>query len=245
MRRLNAGSAGALARSERKARKADAPNGASADEGVRSPSNRKRTLEIEKTAAKSIPGSLADLLDYPEASWRSFIESCGELVANGRPESSDAFTAFRETVMTLSLSDLQELYTRTFDLSPVCALDIGYHLFGENYKRGVFLANLRETEAPFDLGQEHQLPDYLPVLLRLLTKLNDEELRSALIVDCMIPALEKMLKTLSESENPYRHLIESVRITLQSEFGADLGQRAVRGFKVRASLPVFQPAEQA
>ena len=104
----------------------------------------------------------------------------------------------------------RKLYTRTFDLSPVCALDIGYHLFGENYKRGVFLANLRETEAPFDLGQEHQLPDYLPVLLRLLTKLDDEELRGALIVDCMIPALEKMLKTLSEGENPYRHLIAAV-----------------------------------
>jgi len=196
-------------------------------------------------AMKSIYENLADLLDYPVADWQSRCDECKEPLTAESESFVSQFSLFASETERLSLSDLQELYTRTFDLSPVCALDIGYHLFGENYKRGVFLANLRETEAPFDLGQEHQLPDYLPVLLRLLTKLNDEELRSALIVDCMIPALEKMLKTLSESENPYRHLIESVRITLQSEFGADLGQRAVRGFKVRASLPVFQPAEQA
>jgi nitrate reductase delta subunit len=191
---------------------------------------------MEKIKMHSIYDSLADLLDYPRTECPSLIESCGELVVNESSESSDAFTNFRDTVMPLSLSELQELYTRTFDLSPVCALDIGYHLFGENYKRGVFLANLRETEAPFDLGQEHQLPDYLPVLLRLLTKLDDEELRSALIVDCMIPALEKMLKTLSEGENPYRYLIAAVTTVLKSEAGA------YPATIQRAHLPVLQAA---
>lgn len=197
------------------------------------------TEAIETVAMKSIHESLADLLDYPGANWISLIESGGELVANEKPESSDAFTSFRETVIPLSLNELQEVYTRTFDLSPVCALDLGYHLFGENYKRGVFLANLRETEAPFDLGQEHQLPDYLPVLLRLLTNLDDEDLRSALIVDCMIPALEKMLKTLSEGENPYRYLIEAVRVTLQSEITVELGEPTASASVKRASLPVL------
>jgi nitrate reductase assembly molybdenum cofactor insertion protein NarJ len=86
------------------------------------------------------------------------------------------------------------------------------------------------------LGQEHQLPDYLPVLLRLLTKLDDEELRSALIVDCMIPALEKMLKTLSEGENPYRHLIAAVNTVLNSEAGA------YPATIQRAHLPILQAA---
>jgi nitrate reductase delta subunit len=197
---------------------------------------RPMTEAIERIAMKSIYGSLADLLDYPGANWCSLVESCGDLAAHEKPESSDAFTNFRKGVVTLSLSELQEVYTRTFDLSPVCALDIGYHLFGENYKRGVFLANLRETEAPFDLGQEHQLPDYLPVLLRLLTTLNDEELRSALIVDCMIPALEKMLKTLGEGDNPYRHLIAVVNTVLKSEAGA------YPATIQRAHLPILQAA---
>jgi nitrate reductase delta subunit len=187
-------------------------------------------------AMKSIYENLADLLDYPVADWQSRCDECKELLTAERESLVRQFSLFASETQRLSLSELQELYTRTFDLSPVCALDIGYHLFGENYKRGVFLANLRETEAPFDLGQEHQLPDYLPVLLRLLTKLDDEELRSALIVDCMIPALEKMLKTLGEGENPYRHLIAAVNTKLKSEAGA------YPATVQRAHLPILQAA---
>ncbi len=180
--------------------------------------------------------TFADLLEYPNSNWDSKTSACADI---------DSLIEFRSGIATLALSDLQELYTRTFDLSPVCALEIGYHLFGENYKRGVFLANLRETEAPFELGQEHQLPDYLPVLLRLLTKLDDDELRGALIVDCMIPALEKMLKTLSQGENPHRHLIAAVNEVLKSEAGIDSSEPAVHARKLRATLPVLQPAELA
>jgi nitrate reductase delta subunit len=187
-------------------------------------------------AMKSIYENLADLLDYPVADWQSRCDECKELLTAESESFVSQFSLFATETEKLSLSELQELYTRTFDLSPVCALDIGYHLFGENYKRGVFLANLRETEAPFDLGQEHQLPDFLPVLLRLLTKLDDEGLRSALIVDCMIPALEKMLKTLSEGENPYRHLIAAVNTKLKSEAGA------YPATIQRAHLPILQAA---
>ncbi|HXI23208.1 MAG TPA: hypothetical protein VNG71_04970 [Pyrinomonadaceae bacterium] len=151
---------------------------------------------------------LADLLEYPNSDWDSRIMFCAD---------NEGLTKFRSRVDALTLTDLQELYTRTFDLNPVCALEIGYHLFGENYKRGEFLANLHRTEEPFDLGQEHQLPDYLPVLLRLLTRLDDEELRAALISECMTPALEKMLKALGDSENPYRHLLVAIDALLQKE----------------------------
>ncbi len=168
---------------------------------------------------KSIYVNLADLLDYPGADWQSRCNECKDLLRTESQLLVSQFALFASEAEVLSLSDLQELYTRTFDLSPVCALDIGYHLFGENYKRGVFLANLRETEAPFDLDQEHQLPDFLPVLLRLLTKLDDKELRASLIGECLIPALEKMLKTLSEGDNPYRDLIATINAVLKSEVG--------------------------
>lgn len=175
---------------------------------------------------------LADLLEYPDTNWDSKLAACAH---------NDLLAEFRSGVTALSLSDLQELYTRTFDLNPVCALEIGYHLFGENYKRGEFLANLRETEASCDLGQENQLPDYLPVLLRLLTKLEDEELRSSLISDCLIPALDKMLRPLQETDNPYRLLLTAVRATLQSE--APVVSIETPRFNMRANLPVIQPAD--
>ena len=189
---------------------------------------------------KSIYENLADLLDYPVVAWQSRCDECRDLLSAESQSSVSPFALFASETERLSLSDLQEVYTRTFDLSPVCALDIGYHLFGENYKRGVFLANLRETEAPFDLGQERQLPDYLPVLLRLLNKLDDKELRASLIGECLIPAIDKMLVALQEGENPFRHLIQTLRATLDSERGADSRQPGKRAFVTRASLPVLK-----
>jgi nitrate reductase delta subunit len=183
---------------------------------------------------------LADLLEYPGPDWDANVAACKKPVFACSPEVLTTFTKFCDGVQSLSLSSRQELYTRTFDLNPVCALDIGYHLFGENYKRGVFLANLRETEAPFDLGQERQLPDYLPVLLRLLNKLDDKELRASLIGECLIPAIDKMLVALQEGENPFRHLIQTLRATLDSERGADSRQPGKRAFVTRASLPVLK-----
>lgn len=170
----------------------------------------------------------ADLLDYPDASWSAKTSVCA---------GHDSLTEFLLSVESLPLPDLQELYTRTFDLNPVCALEIGYHLFGENYKRGEFLANLRETEAPFDLGQQHQLPDYLPVLLRLLTKLEHDELRSSLISECLVPALNKMLTSVKDTENPYRFLLDAVRTVLQTEVPA-IPIDAARP-NLRANLPVL------
>lgn len=212
-RRLNAGSAGVSPAISAKRELSDAPVGTFAD------------------GASALP-AIADLLDYPGSDWPGKMSVC-----------ADAANDFCRVVEKVSLSDLQELYTRTFDLNPVCALEVGYHLFGENYKRGEFLANLRETEAPFDLGQQNQLPDYLPVLLRLLTKLDDVELRSSLIGECLIPALDKMLRPLKESDNPYRFLLEAVRATLQTE--VPLVTTEVRRFNLRANLPVLQNDQRA
>ena len=174
----------------------------------------------------------ADLLEYPDQRWTSRVDAAGEF---------SGLDDFFRGVSKLTLCDIQELYTRTFDLNPVCALEIGYHIFGENYKRGEFLANLRETEAPFDLGQEKQLPDYLPVVLRLLTELQDEDLRTSLIGECLIPAIDKMLTALKESENPYRLLLEALRVKLQCE--VPLVSMDAPAIRLRATLPVLQPRE--
>lgn len=185
---------------------------------------------------------LASLLEYPGPDWDANVAACKKVVFGSSPDLLTSFTTFCDGAKDLPVSSLQELYTRTFDLNPVCTLDIGYHLFGENYKRGVFLANLRETEAAYELGQEHQLPDYLPVLLRLVARLGDEELRAALIIECLIPALAKMLKAFGDRDNPYRHLLEMVLTALQLEAGVNSSEPAERSFFRRASLPVLQPA---
>jgi len=163
--------------------------------------------------------ALADLLEYPDCDWDDKLDLCRRVLANEKTGLSKTFDSFYQHIGTLSLSQVQERYTQTFDLSPVCTLDVGYHLFGESYKRGLFLANLRQTEAPYDLNCEHQLPDYLPVLLRLLDKLGDRDLRSSLISDCLIPAIEKMRDALSKSESVYESPLAIIAELLNEEVG--------------------------
>jgi nitrate reductase delta subunit len=160
---------------------------------------------------------LANLLEYPDDDWVARLDANKQRVVEGCAGLAPQFLEFRKKIDGASVSALQEKYTQTFDLNPVCTLEVGYHLFGENYKRGLFLANLRETEAPYELGQRHQLPDNLPVLLRLLNRLTDTELRSALISECLIPAVDKMVAALSEAGNPYCGLLSVVSRALRFE----------------------------
>jgi nitrate reductase delta subunit len=184
--------------------------------------------------------ALANLLEYPGEEWGTGLEMCRQHIERGSSELARPFLEFYRAVEGFSVDELQELYTVTFDLNPVCALEVGYHLFGEDYKRGVFLANLRETEAPFDLGQEGQLPDYLPVLLRLLAVLEDVELRSDLIWQCLIPALEKMSASLARAQSLYGALVETTATALKREAAHPSARACATGHRRAVQLPVLE-----
>lgn len=159
----------------------------------------------------------ADLLEYPEEPWSALRDHAANRFAPQSGAVAENVSAFCAATAQFQLYSLQECYTRTFDLNPVCTLDIGHYLFGEDYKRGLFLANLRETEAPYTLGQKRQLPDYLPVLLRFLVVLDDQELRSSLISECLLPAIEQMVATLDRTNNPHRHLVRAIYLAMREE----------------------------
>ncbi|MBI3650893.1 MAG: nitrate reductase molybdenum cofactor assembly chaperone [Acidobacteria bacterium] len=184
--------------------------------------------------------NLADLLDYPSNDWSAVVEDCKQRMNDEKPEIAGLLLAFFKDIEGLPIAVLQERYTQTFDLNPVCNLEIGYHLFGENYKRGIFLANLRETETPFALGQESQLPDYLPVLLRLLVKLEDAELRGDLISECLLPALNVMTAALQKAENFYGNLLAAVHAALKEEAPPCSANLAEAAWRRAFALPVLQ-----
>ena len=93
---------------------------------------------------------LADLLEYPGDDWAECLERAEKLCLPG--SSYGLLREFLCDVQSTPVPLLQECYTRIFDLNPVCTLEVGYHLFGENYKRGLFLANLSETEKSHEVA---------------------------------------------------------------------------------------------
>jgi nitrate reductase assembly molybdenum cofactor insertion protein NarJ len=132
-----------------------------------------------------------------------------------------ALLEFAREIRCLPLSGLQELYTGTFDLYPVCALDLGWHLFGEDYKRGLLLARMRRELRAHDIPETRELPDHLSHALLLLARMGPaqgEEFASAIVA----PAVERMLKCMP-SNNLFSCLLQGVQQLITLHFPAAFG----------------------
>ena len=136
---------------------------------------------------------LADIIDYPKTDFLQKIKSAGKFLTEYNDGTILIFNEFVQFLETTKISKIEELYFRTFDIQAVTTLDIGYVLFGDDYKRGKLLANLNQEHiaANNDCGTE--LADYLPNLLRLLPKITDDEFRNELVGIIILPALAKII----------------------------------------------------
>ena len=136
---------------------------------------------------------LAGLLDFPGPEFAARGRALSQLIRDSHPDAALEVEHFLDAIPQRTL-DLQELHTRTFDVQSLTTLDIGYVLFGDDYKRGALLSNLRRehAQAGNDCGSE--LADQLPNVLRLVPKLKDRNLREELVRELLVPALMLMIR---------------------------------------------------
>ena len=129
-----------------------------------------------------------------------------------------SLATFAGALQQRTLENIQELYTTTFDMQPVCYPYVGYQLFGESYKRGAFMAQLNDAYRDFGYSAGQELPDHLPVIVRFLGISSAHRAGTfcqPLLLEGVIPALEKMLKMAGEgSENPYVGLLAALHLFL-------------------------------
>lgn len=151
-----------------------------------------------------------DLKTYPEI-WRSLI--C--LYDAALIRKLDPFIAH---IHERPLSCQQEYYVSTFDVQALCFLDIGYVLYSEDYKRGIFLVNIKKEQmkAANDCGTE--LPDHLPNILTLLPKMTDTKLAEELVYSLLIPALKEMISKFRDLNNLYKGLLEILLKIMETDF---------------------------
>ncbi len=144
--------------------------------------------------------TIAQLFYYSDNQFPEKVKSAQSLLDKEYPVAATYLIRFTEFVNNVKISKIQEIYTRTFDVQAITTLDIGYVLFGDDYKRGELLANLsrEHKNAGIDCGTE--LGDFLPNLLKLLTKIKDTELRNGLSTKIMIPALSKIISEFDSKE---------------------------------------------
>ena len=136
---------------------------------------------------------LADLIDFPGAGHATRGRALAAFLSGNHPAAAAEVAYFLDGVPQ-DLSDLQELYSRTFDVQAVTTLGVGYVLFGDDYKRGALLSNLNREHLEAGNDCRGELADHLPNMLRLLPELADQDLAAELVDKLLVPALMLMVR---------------------------------------------------
>jgi nitrate reductase delta subunit len=147
--------------------------------------------------------AISPLFAYPLDDYTERAAACA-----GALESDD-LRAFAALMAAMPVSAQQELFVQTFDLSPASTLEIGWHLFGEQYERGAFLVELRQQLRDNGVPETGELPDHLLHVLPLLARMPAEE-AAAFAGSRLMPALEKIAAGLPEG-SPFHRLIRATR----------------------------------
>lgn len=159
--------------------------------------------------------SLGRLFEYPNKEYSSSVNQCVETLRKANSPGLRSIERFHKFVQKTSTNDLQELFTRTFEINPLCALEVGWQLFGERYERGTFIVKMRQTLRDLDLQESNELPDHLTHILQTLGRLQDEE-SSDFASLFVLPALDKMIAALPDKEHPYRSVLQGVHDEVKS-----------------------------
>ena len=178
----------------------------------------------------------ADLLGYPTPALARQAQEAAACAGTG--QAAALLTGFHSFVEQTPPARLEELYTGTFDLQAVCYPYVGYHLFGDSYKRGMFMAQLNAGYRERDFSAENELPDHVAVVLRFLATAHadpslsregteaersgaavpEDEFSQTLLDEGLIPALDTMARAFGDqSDNPYAGVIRALLLVLRGE----------------------------
>ena len=160
---------------------------------------------------------LGRLFEYPADEYGARARRCLEQMNLEQPEAAQMLAEFCGAIQGLNTDQLQELFTRTFDLNPVCTLEIGWHLYGEDYQRGEFLVKMRQQLRDRGIEESIELPDHLTHALILLQQMEPDE-ASDFAGRYLLPALHQMRAGWQKNRNAFAVLLESAFVLLKSRY---------------------------
>lgn len=187
-----------------------------------------------ETEMRDLYQCFARMLEYPAGGTLAAALKAQGLLIDENPEAAALLKDFYGYAASLPPGRLEEVYTGTFDLDAACHPYVGYHLFGETYKRSAFLVELKQrynAEGYEFPGTE--LPDHLPIILHFLAVTKDDVLSVEIARDALLPVLDRMTgrvksegfdeeESSGEQEKPERRnqfqvVLEALRFVLQNQ----------------------------
>lgn len=166
--------------------------------------------DVEPSVIARALHGVAVAFEYPDGPLQEAAVAAPEAAEPIDPDTAGALRDLLRFRGETSEEEAQEIYSRLFDLQPVCTLHLGYHLFGEAYQRGALLSGLAVEMRKAGIATRGELPDYLPAVLELLAALPDGEDREMLVDGLLLPALTRMNEAMRESENPWARVLRSL-----------------------------------
>ena len=158
------------------------------------------------------------LLSYPDEYTPQTAELLYVVLQGELPEAASEMAKFGAFAEQHEVWEMEETFTRTFDVNPTCALEVGWQLFGEEYARGMFLVRMREELRKYGLAESVELPDHLSHVLAIVAAMPDED-ASRFVHACVQPAVEKMNEAFKEKDSPYGHVISALAAVLKHTWG--------------------------
>ncbi len=166
---------------------------------------------------------LSQVADYPRENYKDLLNATINESKDYSSEAAVSLEKFKKYTDERDVNDLEEIYTRTFDIKGQCCLDLGYVLFGEDYKRGDFLVHIQRMQRENNVDTGIELPDHLTNILKLLVVV-DEENKKKLVEKIVMPAIAKMLENFPVESNPnsfYSHVLKAVNSAVEVDFEMD------------------------
>ena len=218
----------------------------------------RNTKELQEISDKPRHYSLlADMFDYPSADFPDRVKCVREHLKADYPLATEELDQFLELLPEDNLLTMQELFTRSFDVQAIATLDVGYVLFGDDYKRGEMLANLNREHLGVNNDCGSELADHLPNLLRLMDLLTDEDLIRDLAYAILAPALLEMIGEFSPGrlqkkneayQKQYKTLIDSppvqtLAVTLYKNALRALYEVLKQDFSLIQSIPLARSSD--
>ena len=173
---------------------------------------------------------IAALFEFPGRDYPARVRRVYELLQSRYPLAAaelghfvKALASDGETFSEEGLDEVQEIFTRSFDVQSITTLGVGYVMFGDDYKRGEVLVNLNREhrEAGIECGTE--LPDHLPNVLRLIARWQDRELLVEFVEEILHPALERMIAEFGSGRTEQRNRLYKKHFKTLIATSADRG----------------------
>lgn len=175
---------------------------------------------------KILLSTFAKLLTYPREEYSVYCRTALKELENlltENPEKKEFYERaiskmeiFVSEIAVKTLGEREETFTQTFDINPIGNLEVGWHLYGEQYERGAFLVTCRELLRKYNIEETVELPDHVSHLIVLISEMEKVEAEK-IASQYVLPAVEKVLLKLSEKQNVYENLLSAIKEILIAE----------------------------